>query len=431
MTFVFTLLGKFFKIKPNPYEKRFDTRHELIDFLKDHENNIYVWNNLFKKRWGAIVFACTATLAYAAITYICLMGCGYLIYYLVHFFFFYNKQQPYIIDLRDYVDKTDPTLFDCLKSINKIAKSAAFARFYRLLQLIFLKKKPQMQLLKAAQTFVISWLLGYSYWSLCVIIDLAINVCAIAEKKNFFKELKTIVATRIHWTYTLSSLNPKELRIYWFENQWVFNPGNLWPKLKLFSIKHQLSADIHVFHTGLGYDIDSADKFTPIFFFTRHPKPWARGLEIVNSTLKNNSQYLITNQLSTTAQIDEIKLPNKILLNCDITSAKKCFLIHKFASFNCAAQEHTILETEHDIKILNKSPLFNILNNCSGDILFTDKAKKNAEAILEEIEQQSQYYQAYQFYFKEQPLSLKQIDLLYPELLKNIPTDSIDWEANN
>jgi LPS sulfotransferase NodH len=75
---------------------------------------------------------------------------------------------------------------------------------------------------------------------------------------------------------------------------------------------------------------------------------------------------------------------------------------------------------------LNKSPLFNILNNCSGDILFTDKAKKNAEAIFEEIEQQSQYYQAYQFYFKEQPLSLKQIDLLYPELLKNIPTDSID-----
>lgn len=428
LMFIFTWLGKYFKIKPNPYEQRFYAHHSFADFLKDHENNVYIFNNLFKKNYGFLIFICTIILAYIAIIYICLIGCCYLIYYLIHFSFIYDKQHPYVIDLRDYVEKTDPTLFDCIKSINKIAKSAAYTRFYKILQLRYLKKKPQVRFLRAAQIFIVSWLLGYSSWFLYVIIDIAINICKIAGEKNFFKKLKILIAKRIHWDYSLSSLNPKELRIYWFDGQWVFNPGGLRPQLKLWSINHSVTPLISITHTGLGYNFNSNDKYTPIFFFTRHPKPWAKGLEIVNSTLKYGSQYLITNQLTATSQVNEIGVPNKILLNCGIDKAEKMFVVHKFALFNCAKQANTVLESEYGIEIINNSPISVILNNCSGKILFTDETKKNAEVIYEEIEKQSQWYQAYQSYFKDQPLDLKQFELIYPDLLKYVPINSINWE---
>jgi hypothetical protein len=37
-----TVLGKYFKVSANPYDQRFTTRHTFMDFLKDHENNIYI-----------------------------------------------------------------------------------------------------------------------------------------------------------------------------------------------------------------------------------------------------------------------------------------------------------------------------------------------------------------------------------------------------
>jgi len=375
-----TVLGKYFKVSANPYDQRFSARHTFVDFLKDHENNIYIWQNLFKKKWGFLLFLCVASITYAAMSYIWLAGSFYCSYYLIHFFFFYEGDQPYVIDLRDYVSKAEPTLIDCFKSINKIAKAAAFFKFYKLTEYFYIKKRPKFNPIEALQTTLISMLLGYNYWCLCIILDLSLVILETACGENLYIKIKLIITDYVHFKYSLHSNDSKGLRIYNFNGQWIFNP----PKqlqLQLFNVTNAHSRGYFIEHTALT-QFNHADKLQNAFIFTKNPTPHAESILIKSNSPCIKQQHLVTNGFFQTSQMTKILGRPAVLKNCCLQNAQELENLYRLGVLHNLQSTHTTLEVNNQIQCIPKSKLDLIINNEIPGYNFSDQSRSFAEALL-------------------------------------------------
>lgn len=424
-----TILGKYLKIKANPYEMRFNAKYEFLDFLKDHENNCYIFNNLLKNWTGVLILFCTIIIVSHVMLYIWIVGGIFFFSYLMHFIFIYNKQQPYTIDIRDFVEKANPTAFDCFKTVQKIAKSAAFTRFYRLLEYYYIKKKYNIQFMQVMQTITISWLLGYNYWCLCVIVDMALVIYSSFQKKDFYTRLKIFIVHELSWKYMLSSCNPKELRIYWFNNSWVFNPHTLKTPLKLWDIKHQHPNNFYIRHLGFAVKHENSTAGF-VSFFSRNPREDATGFYINNNNPNIGKQYIVTNQLVSHSLLTEATNYSKILKNCDLNNALACKLFYKMTQFNSLTSKHTVVSSDDGETIIYKNAHLIILDNALSGHTFSSSARRQSEKLLIEKNNNSKLYELYQrlntdIFDIKNPV-IKQYNI--KELL-NFPIDQYSFES--
>lgn len=410
---------------------RFSAKYEFMDFLRDHENNIYIYNNLLKKKEGLLILFFTIFCMSNILPYLWIMGGIYFFGYFIHFTFIYQKQQPYTIDIQNFVERTNPTVLDCIKIVQKIAKSAAFTKFYKLLEFYYAKKKSNIKITKILQTIIISLFLGYNYWCLCVILDIALTIYILSQKKNFYIRLKIFIVYELSQKYGLSSYNPKELRIYWFNSGWVFNPKYVKTPIKLWDVQHYHPGKFYVKHIGIAPE-DPESTLLPTFFLTKKISNNAEWLSIKNTNPNINKQFIVINQLVKSNNLADATNYSKILKNCGLDNEFNRKLLYKIAKIHSLKSTHTVLNLGDHEELIQKNINLIIIDNDLSGHTFSDNMRWQHEQLLVEKNNNIEFYKFCQNLDTE-PLDIKNLTIKQHniEQLLNFPMERYDFDSHD
>lgn len=412
-TLICTAIGKFKKMETIPYEQRFKVNTKLTDFFKDHKNNIYIWKTLTRNKYNLLILCCTILISYAAIAYIWFAGAAYYIYYLMHFHLVYDKKQPYVIDVREYTAKADPAFFDCLKTIHKISKSAAFFRFYKTVEFFYIKKNP-LNLSSLAQTVLITALLGYNYWCLCVVIDIAITICNNIHEAHLFFCVKDLISNRLLRKYGLSADFIKKSRIYWFDGRWHLNPPKLLP-FKVYTAVTQTADGWHTKHTAFAH-VEEGDSLANSFIFTKKLVFGGEGIKLYNFNTKIKQQFLQTNGLCDKRQLIELTMKTPTLENCRIDSEDASADVYTLAIIHTLYGNKTFIEQNGQIEILNENKGLLILNNKLSQYKFSDNTRRVFDYFFEEQQKNKIVFDAIYAQLSSQQVNFNDYKEYWPTL---------------